>query len=150
LPLPREAHVGEWSIIATTEYTRGTYGSSGNTDIVAVPFSLRYTGESWTVRLGSSWLSITGDGSVVPVLGSNARSVATGATASRTLITDSDFGDVIASAAYRFYRTREPNAAMDLTARVKFGTANVDKGLGSGSGRNDYAIQRSGYRDWSQ
>jgi hypothetical protein len=95
----------------------------------------------WVVRLGSSWLSITGDGSVVPVLGSNSSSVATGTAPSGTRVTDSGFGDVIASAAYRFYRTREPNAAMDLPARVKFGTANFDKGLGSGATLTYYLNQ---------
>jgi hypothetical protein len=37
---------------------------------------------------------------------------------------------------------------MDITARIKVGTADSDKGLGSG--RNDYAIQWSGFREGSQ
>jgi hypothetical protein len=58
------------SVQTGLEYSSGTYGGATRTDVVSAPFNLRYETGKWAFKLGTSWLSITGDGSAVPILGS--------------------------------------------------------------------------------
>ena len=47
-------------------------------------------------------------------------------------------GDIIASAGYAIVQSTDRSFGIDLTGRVKFGTADADKGLGTG--KNDYGL----------
>jgi hypothetical protein len=56
------------------------------------------------------------------------------------IVTNSGIGDVIGSVTvFDVIRNRRLGFAMDLTGKVKFGTADVDKGLGTGE--NDFTVQ---------
>jgi hypothetical protein len=56
------------------------------------------------------------------------------------IVTNSGIGDVIASVTVLdVISNRRLGFAMDLTGKVKFGTADVDKGLGTGE--NDFTVQ---------
>lgn len=48
-------------------------------------------------------------------------------------------GDVVAAATYGAFYDNASNFGVDLTGKVKFGTADKDKGLGTGE--NDYTVQ---------
>jgi hypothetical protein len=65
------------------------------------------------------------------------------AGAART--TQSGLGDVVAAATYNIYgSTGAAPLLIDLTGKVKFGTADENKGLGTGE--NDYSIQADLYK----
>lgn len=60
--------------------------------------------------------------------------------------TEEGLGDIIAGVTYRDLLGTESsrNLAVDLTGKIKFGTAVEDKGLGAGE--NDYTIQTNVYK----
>lgn len=58
-----------------------------------------------------------------------------GGTTTTSRRRESGLGDIIAAGTYTFYR--EHGWTLDATGRIKFGTADKDKGLGTG--KNDYA-----------
>ncbi len=116
-------------LTATTgvDWSRGDYGTNADTEIVVVPFSLRYkTGD---VRLTATlpWLRIDGSSAIVgdgrggTVLDPNApRSVRSG------------LGDVSLGVAWGI--PEEPlGFGLDLSGRVKLPTAERSRGLGTGA-----------------
>jgi len=129
------------------EKTSGDYGLENTTDITTVPLVAQYTKDAWRVRLYVPFISITGDGSVMP--GSNGavsnRSIlntimgsGSGSTSTDTVVTtQSGLGDISISISYAFMPL---NSEMfyELTAEAKWGTASVNKGLGTGE--NDYSV----------
>ena len=120
---------------AGVEYTTGSYGAPEKTDTLYVPFFGKYETGRWTLRLTVPWLEITGPGNVVGVGGD--RIVLPGATGPRR--TESGLGDIVASGFYNVISERTAPVGVDLGAKVKFGTADETKGLGTGE--NDVAVQ---------
>ena len=120
---------------AGVEYTSGKYGSPEKTDTLFVPFYGKYETGPWTLRLTVPWLQITGPGNVVGVGGD--RIVLPGGAGPRR--TESGLGDITASAFYNVISERTAPIGVDLGAKVKFGTADENKGLGTG--QNDYSVQ---------
>jgi hypothetical protein len=133
------------------EYTTGTYGGSQSTDILYVPFITKYETGPWTLRATVPWIRISGPGNVV---GAGAdRVVLPGATAPRR--TESGLGDIVLSGFYTLFgdtslladRTNAP-IGLDIGAKVKLGTADENKGLGTG--KNDYSLQADAYKTFGQ
>ncbi len=115
------------------DYSRGDYGFVTDTEVFAVPLNLSYETEAWTFRVNQPWLRLKGPAGVVvsgaPFGGAVGRPVSS---------TESGMGDITAGATYRI----SPSAAgfnVALSGRVKLGTANENKGLGSGE--TDYYTQ---------
>ena len=64
---------------------------------------------------------------------------------SGALTTESGLGDIIGSVTfYDVINSQELGVAMDLTGKVKFATADEDKGLGTGE--SDYTVQADVYK----
>jgi hypothetical protein len=126
----------QFSLGAGFDYSSGKYGDAASTSILYVPVTGKYASGALTLELTVPYLSVTGPGGVVQGLGrvgpANRRNNTT---------TESGLGDVIASAGYRVYD--DDSLALDLAGKVKFGTANANRGLGTG--KNDYAAQIDGY-----
>jgi len=129
------------------DYTTGKYGSSQSTDILYVPFITKYENGPVTLKATVPWIRITGPGNVV---GAGAdRVVLSEANAPRR--TESGLGDIVVSGFYTLLgdmglladRANAP-IGLDLGAKVKFGTADEKKGLGTGE--NDYSIQADAYK----
>lgn len=117
------------------DYTSGKYGSSETTDILYIPFYARYEAGRATFRLTVPYIRITGPGNVV---GSGAdRVVLPGPPGPRR--TESGLGDIVASGFYTVLSERSSVIGLDLGAKVKLGTADEAKGLGTGE--NDYSLQ---------
>jgi len=119
------------------EYTRGDYGTGSDVSLITVPFTLQYAEPryAWSVSVPYLWVQGPGD-VVVSSSGPGRFSPTRSSTATRT---DSGLGDVTASGTLRLWEesARRPWAA--LTAKVKFGTADETRRLGTGE--NDYALQ---------
>ena len=127
-----------FSLTTGVDYSSGKYGGTQSTDILYIPLTGSYETGRWVYKLTVPYVRITGPGNVVQggiVVG----------TAKATRTAKAGLGDVVAGATYNLYRETGSNPFLvDLTGKVKFGTADEKKGLGTGS--NDYAAQVDIYK----
>lgn len=127
-------------------YSSGNYGTSTTTNTTSIPVTGSYETGPWTLKLTVPYLTVSGDSSVVPGVGvvrnsnpkGRGRSIGIPPTTT-TSGSASGMGDIVAAATYGAYYDSTSKVGIDLTGKVKFGTADSDKGLGTGE--NDYSIQ---------
>lgn len=112
------------------EYSSGDYGATTDTEIWMVPLSLKYQNGRMTMRLATSWLQITGPGGVTP----EGEPLPGGGTSN----TEQGMGDVTTSLAWNLLSEQKNALGLDVGTKVKFGTADEKKSLGTGE--NDYAL----------
>jgi hypothetical protein len=125
----------EWSLSTGFESSRGKFNDSDRTEVTFVPVTLRYQRGPWTAGVTVPYILISGPGDIVGGLDSSlvvARE-ANGRTTERGL------GDVVAMVAYAIDPPREWLPFVELSARVKFPTADEDERLGTGE--LDYRVQ---------
>ena len=140
LPGAASAEDPHFSIGVGAEYTTGDYGGVESVDEVYVPVTGTLDLERVTFRLTVPFLSVSApelttisgpDGQ--PVVGEGPR------------VTESGLGDVLASVTvFDVLSTSGGDLVMDLTGKVKFGTADEDQGLGTGE--QDYSLQADVFR----
>jgi hypothetical protein len=139
---------GTFSVGAGIGYTSGDYGTSTTTKILSIPFTARYDIDRWTFKATLPWLNISGGTGVIPGVGtvpnSNPRGRGRGVSSTGTTTTSgtgsaSGWGDLVTAATYNAYYDKASGFGIDLTGKVKWGTADADKGLGTGE--NDYGGQ---------
>ena len=126
---------GTTRIATGIEYSSGTYG--GTEDIIEtyVPVSVSFNGARLSARLTVPFLKV--EGPFVTLADTGEEIVAIG--------TDSGLGDVLASlTVYDVVYSDSHDIALDLTGKVKFGTADPDKNLGTGE--NDYSVLADVYK----
>lgn len=116
---------GELSLGVGFNYSEGDYGTGTSTEILSIPVTARYEADRWVLKLTVPYISVSGDVTVVPGVGR----VRTAATQTRT---DSGLGDVVASATYTAWYDKAARFGVDLTGKVKLGTADESQGLGTG------------------
>jgi hypothetical protein len=153
------AEDGAFSLGTGLTYTAGDYGTSTTTKILSVPFTARYDKDRWTLKATLPYLRITGGSSVIPGLGtvpnSNPRGRGRGnggggttATPTTTDSTASGWGDLVTSVTYNAYYDQASKLGVDLTGKVKWGTADRDKGLGTGE--DDYGAQADVFKTFDR
>lgn len=126
------APVPTLTVSSGLDYSRGSYGFDTDTEVFLVPLNLSYETGAWLLRAGLPWLRIDGPASTVS-------GAAFGGVPGRPITSsESGMGDATLGATYRFGPVIE-NVHLDLTGRVKFGTADVEKGLGTG--KMDHYLQ---------
>jgi hypothetical protein len=147
-----------FSIGTSADYSRGNYGTGTTTEIWSVPFAATYRSHRWTFGLTVPYVSISGSGNVIPGTGPVDNSnplgrgldqllgvgAGTGAGARTASASASGLGDVVASAGYDVFSSADRSFGLMLTGKVKFGTADVNKGLGTG--QNDYGLSLDSYK----
>ncbi len=129
------ADAAETRVSAGIDYSTGDYGETQDTDIVYIPVTGEYQTDGWIAELTIPYIRITGPGTVLPDVGR----VGTGPARRRT--TEGGLGDIVFSLTREMYASRE--YLIDLTGKVKLGTADESRGLGTGE--NDYSLQVDGY-----
>jgi len=153
------ATAGEYNFGTGAEYTEGDYGTGSDTSALYVPFTLGYNADQYGWSLTIPYLSVTGTGDVVysrtgirePVTSSSTTTTSGPGGGSTTTSTSSKertvsgLGDVTLSATYLPLPGGEGKTSLGVTAKVKFATADENKGLGTGE--NDYALELSVGRD---
>lgn len=144
IAIPAAVSAGELSLGTGLNYSSGTYGTSTTTNITSVPFLLKYDVADWTLKLTVPYLYVSGGTGVVPGLGGVENRNPRGRGDAGTSATAQGMGDVVTSATYAAYYDRASSFGVDLTGKVKFGTADRDKGLGTGE--NDYSAQVDLYK----
>ena len=137
------AQQGDFSLTTGVDYSAGKYGGTQSTDILYIPITGKYEVDRWAFKLTIPYVRITGPGGVTKDTGVFR------ATSSAVRTTASGLGDVVAAATYNVYTSGAVDALLlDLTGKVKFGTADDAKGLGTG--KNDYAAQVDVYKSVNQ
>lgn len=132
---------GYLSMKVGVDHTSGTYGSTSTTEVTSIPVDVFYEHGDWLFKLTVPYLFVTGDGTVIVSSGRGGRNGMSTTTTSTTRTTQSGLGDVVVQATHPLVASEDGDSGLDMTARVKFGTA--DKTFGSGM--NDYAAQVSAY-----
>lgn len=134
---------GVFTVTSGVDYSSGKYGNQDRTDITSVPVIGKYEIDRLTLKLTVPYVTIRGPGNVSPGIG-KFKDNKTAVTTKRT--TESGLGDIVAGATYNLYVGSASAPAIDITGKVKFGTADEDKGLGTGE--NDYATQVDLYKSY--
>jgi hypothetical protein len=117
------------------DYSTGKFGQTQSTDMLYVPVTAKHETGRWIFKAIVPYIQITGPGNVV---GSpdNIVILPGGNAAIRT---ENGIGDVVASAFYNVLNENSAALGLDLGAKIKFGTADASRGLGTGE--TDYAVQ---------
>lgn len=148
----------QFSVAAGVDYSSGKYGTDTTTSIWSVPVTATYNMDRWTFKLVLPYVDISGAGNVIPGVGrvdnanprgrghgrgsagtTNSTSTSTAGTGSA-----SGIGDIVASAGYEVFQSNDHTFGVDVTGKVKFGTADENKGLGTGE--NDYGASLDTYK----
>lgn len=129
----------EFTLSTGVDFTSGTYGGDVDIEDTYVPLTATVDYARTAFRLTVPYLSVRApegtifDSGGEPLPGSGV------------LTTESGLGDIIGSVTfYDVINSEELGLAMDLTGKVKFATADEDKGLGTGE--NDYSVQADFYK----
>lgn len=141
--VPLSASAG-YSFSTGAEYTRGDYGTDVETSSWQIPFTLGYAGERSFFSITVPYISVDGSTEVSGVRGASlpgkggvkTTSTTTSSTETRT---DSGLGDITLRASYQLQNESETRPWLGVTGKVKFGTADADRNLGTGE--NDYSLQ---------
>ena len=127
------------SLSTGVDFATGTYGGDVDIEDTYIPLAATVDVGRLAFRLTVPYLSVTApEGTVfdpdgIPLPGSG------------DLVTEAGLGDIIGSVTlYDIINNRKLGFAMDLTGKVKFATANDDKGLGTGEA--DYSVQADFYK----
>jgi hypothetical protein len=116
----------QFSLRVGVEQTSGDYGGSGDVTDLYVPVTGVYTAGRYSVRLTVPYLEVT-----FPQAGQ---------TEGQGTTSVSGLGDLLlAASVFDVLRSPDRSFAIDLTGKIKFGTANEAEGLGTGE--NDYSVQ---------
>jgi hypothetical protein len=117
-------------------YSEGDYGTGTTTEITSLQLTARYDVGRWTLRGALPWLEVSGSSAVVPGIGQ-----VRGSTPLRS--SASGFGDAVVSATYVAWYDQARQAGIDLTGRIKLGTADDER---LGTGETDFGFQADGYK----
>ena len=121
-------------ITTGVEYATGDYGGTATVDEVYAPVTLTLSRGRIGARLTVPYLSVDG-----PVDALYAEAVGDGASGALEDSHESGLGDVVGSlTVFDVISSNRLGIAVDLTGKVKFGTADADTGLGTGE--NDYSM----------
>jgi len=138
-----EDYDAKFSLSAGVELTSGTYGGDEDIEDTYVPITATADYGRLSFRLTIPYISVRApegtifdpDGAPLPGTGE--------------MTTESGLGDIVGSATiYDVLYSDRLGLAMDLTGKIKFGTADVDKGLGTGE--SDLSVQADFYKFMDQ
>lgn len=122
------------------EYSSGTYGGDADIDDLYLPVTIGIDFERVSLDVTVPYLAVRAPGGTT-VTGPGGEPV----PGSGETTTESGLGDVTAGITiYDVIYSRDIGLALDLTGRIKFGTADADKGLGTGE--NDFTLRADLYK----
>lgn len=119
------------------DYSSGDYGTTSTTTVVSIPMGIRYETDNLLLKASLPWLRVTAPTGTS--LGPDGRP-SSGSTGVRR--TESGAGDLVTSVTWMAYN--KAGIAIDFTGKVKWGTADAGKGLGTE--KNDVSAQVDIYK----
>jgi hypothetical protein len=138
--------VADWSVQTGIDYTSGEYGASEDTRILYVPLTVKTEGERYFVRVTIPYIEVDAPvGGDVIAIGPDGQPIRA-STGNR--VKDDGAGDVVAALGYTVLNSLAAGTVIDVVAKVKFGTADEEKGLGTGE--DDYSLQIDGYKTFKR
>lgn len=121
------------------DFSRGKFGHDAPTETWSAPFSVKYETDTFSLKGSISYLQITGPANVV---GSGEDFIDIGrANGTRSV---SGWGDLVLGGTWTAYEGSDSGWLAELGGKVKIGTADDRKGLGTG--KNDYSLQADIYK----
>ncbi len=122
------------------DYTSGDYGGAVDIEDVYVPVTGTVDYGRFSFRVTVPYLSVTAPAGTI-ITGPGGQPVpGTGAST-----TESGLGDIVGSVTiFDVINNRDLGIAMDITGKVKFATADENRGLGTGE--NDYYLKADVYK----
>ena len=129
------AHAEGLTLGTGFDYTSGKYTGSEETRILYVPFTAKYETGAWALRATVPYIRIDGPGNVVGA--GTDRVTLSGASAGRR--SESGLGDIVLGAFYSVLSEQRAAVGLDVGAKLKLGTADEKKGLGTG--KEDWSVQ---------
>lgn len=133
------------------DYSSGNYGGSSTTKILSIPLTGSYETGPWLFKLTLPYLRVTGPGDVVPGVGRQSDGSGGGAgggAGQSTTTTESGLGDLAGAATYNLVPGSRDRPWIDITGKIKLGTANETRGLGTGE--HDFSAQVDVYQAFGQ
>lgn len=127
------------SVTTGLDYSTGRYGTDSTTEIWYLPVIGKLETGNWQFKLVVPYLRMRSpSGGVIVGYDGNGTPIRSGVGAP---VTVSGLGDVVASATYALVSS--PRYMLDVTTKLKIGTASRDKGLGTGE--NDLGLVLDAY-----
>lgn len=134
------AQSNDFIVAIGAEHSSGDYGGDRTIEDLYVPVTFGYLGESLSVGLTVPYISIRAPSGTTTT--GNDGEIIVGEGEYRT---EKGLGDIIARFTFLdVYRNDRLDVAVDIGAKVKFGSADETKGLGSGE--TDYSLQSNIYK----
>lgn len=138
-PLLIDSAIANGNVTVKTgyDYSTGKYGTNNNTEITSLPFIANYETGGWSFKITVPYVRITGADNVIVGVGAVRQTSAAVRSAS-------GLGDITTAATYSLLADPVAQFGLDATGKIKFGTADSDRGLGTG--RNDYWLMIDPYK----
>ncbi|HLA74483.1 MAG TPA: hypothetical protein VJM76_01040, partial [Gammaproteobacteria bacterium] len=137
------AEQNSFSLTSGFDYSTGKYGTDSATDILYIPLIAKYETPRLTYKLTVPYISIKSAGGVV---GGDGSPIVIGAGSGGARTTQSGLGDIVGAVSYTLFEQTDSSPLVDITGKIKFATADENKGLGTGE--NDYTVQADVYRTY--
>lgn len=131
--MPVYAAEADLSVSLGAEYTTGDYGTPADTNIWYFPVTVKYQTATDSLALTVPYVSVEGSGGVVAGDRAMRRNVPAGASRQ----TNSGLGDFVLAGSHKI--SESASSRMDLTGKIKFGTADENDNLGTGE--DDVSVQ---------
>lgn len=140
--IAQPAHAG-LSFLTGVDYTTGKYGAPEETRVVYVPLTFKYEGQRLALRLTVPYIRISAPvGGDIIAIGPDGQPIRSSTGLRKT---NSGLGDVVAAVGYTMFDAGASSGTLlDVTAKIKFATADDVRGLGTGE--NDYSLQLDFYQ----
>lgn len=135
------AQEGELTLGGGLHYSSGDYGTGSTTRITSLAATARYETGPWVYKATVPYLLVSGDTRVIPGVGRARGGAASSGSAS-------GLGDILLSATYGAYYHRASTLGVDLTGKLKLGTAEAAEGLGTGE--HDVILLADVYRTFDR
>jgi hypothetical protein len=124
---------GDLSLLTGLQYEEGDYGTSDSTSLWRIPLSISYRKTNFSLFASVPLLFASSEGDIIissrPNHGSSGMSSSTVRNKDEIV---SGIGDLVLSGSYYLSPDARKEIEYRLTAVYKFGTADVDKGFGTG------------------
>jgi len=121
--------------------TSGNYGTKQESTSTSIPAIVSYGTDSYSAAQTLPYMEQTGPAGSI----AGTRRHISG---SNKILSEQGPGDVLASVTGYVIDNEDSGISLDVKAQVKFGTADVSKGLGTG--KNDYSLEADVYKDFDK
>lgn len=124
------------------DHTAGKYGTKQESTSTSIPAIISYGTDNYLAAITVPYLEQTGPaGSIAGA----RRHIVVG---SNKILSEKGLGDILGSVTGYVIDNEDTGISLDVKAKVKFGTADVSKGLGTG--KNDYSLEADLYKDFDK